>query len=187
MHTRTHTRAHLEPRTHRVTYKHARARRTLVPHPGFCRSKRTGKVAGEDLGGAATPPLPPHPHAIPSGKEGGGVESGGRLQVLAPFASPLQAPETSLPRPLLFRTKLFPPSSPRRPPAVPTSNGAGGLSRTLPGRRVGRLRPKGRKRGAAWLALLSPPAGRWEGVGQESERRELGARTSASFPRVDGR
>lgn len=111
----------------------------------------------------------------------------GETQGSRSFPSPLQALETSLPRPLPFRTKLFPPSPPCQPPAAPTSAGARSKPRILPGMRVGRLRPQGRKGGAAWLEPWGPWGGRQEGAGQEPEQRELGARTSASFTQVGGR
>lgn len=111
----------------------------------------------------------------------------GETQGSRPIPSPLQALETSLPRPLPFRTKLYPPSPPCQPPEEPTSAGARSKSRILPGMRVGRLRLRGRKGGAAWLAPWGPREGRQEGAIQEPEQRELGARTSASFTRVGGR
>lgn len=174
--------AHTESRTN----THARGAHSSLTRVSAGASRR-GRWLGKTLG--VQRPLPSHLTRTRSrlGKKEVGWSRGAdsRFSPLLPLHSRL----LRLPFPARSSSGLnfSHPHLPARPPAVPTSNGAGGLSRTLPGRRVGRLRPKGRKRGAAWLALLSPPAGRWEGAGQEPEQRELGARTSASCPRVDGR
>lgn len=129
-----------------------------------------GKVAREGLGVAVTPPLPPHPHAIQARIEGGGVGVG-ETQGSRPFASPLQALETALPRPLPFRTKLF--LSLTSPPASRSADlGWSPEQVPHPLRGEGPQAASPRTKGGRGLAGAPGPAG------TEAGRRGPGARAA---------
>lgn len=182
-HTRTHaltwSLSHTESRTHTQA-----PGRPVAPQLWFLREQ------GEREGGPGRPRAGSDPSPAPPGRRAslseavGAVGGGTRVPSFPAFS---QARWTSFPHLPPLRTKLFPLSPPRQLPAARISVGTRSFPAPSPGRGSGRLHPRGRKQGAAWLV----PGGRWggrrEGAGREPERREPGAPTSACFPRASGR
>lgn len=102
------------------TYSHVQTRTRAAAHPaptsGFCWSGRTGKVAGK----AWTLHYPPPPHLsrlrsclMQEVGQGRRRHKGSRPSLSLPTPWLVRLP---LPRPPLFWTKLFLPTSPRQPP-----------------------------------------------------------------------
>ena len=166
-------RAHWHTRTHAPTWglSHTQSRtntqapgRTVAPHSGFCRSRGTGKVAGEGLDTAVTPPphRRPPPQAIQS-ELGGGAGGWGEARGCSPlFPSPLPgAPDfPSPPAPLPAQT--FPSLT---SPPVPRSADLGGNpeSSPHPPREGGREATPRRTKGGRGLARAPGLAGRAAG------------------------
>lgn len=171
VHTQAHTciRTHLEPLTH----SHLQTQMQAATHSAP--TSVSASAGGQRRWPRKAWALQGMPHSTLSGSvlrqkvKGGGRYMGSRPHTLTtlrlvrlPFPCPLAVPTPD---------QLFPPSPPRQLPAAPTAPRTRRFSSTLPWKRVGRLHPHGRKRGAAWLSLW----GRGEGGGKAPARSQSGA------------
>ena len=189
-------RTHLEPFTHRVTYKHAHARPHTRCPPRFLQEQRD-REGGREKSGHCRDPSPATSPTRSCQREEVGPGWGRGRQTSPRPSFPLlsQACLTSLPQRHSFRTKLFPLSLPRQhlpsplppPSAAPTTLEPRAFSEASPGRGSGGCTPC-RKGGRGLASTRRGPQGRMrEGAGREPERREPGSGTSASFSLVSGR